>query len=155
MRRSRIVFFSLPSLADKRSFFIYCALAGEAATAPIAARLLQEGKEVYFPRTEGKEMYAVRFHGQPMRRGAFGILEPEGERYAGDLEVCVLPLLAADENFGRLGYGGGFYDRFLSGKNIFKIGLCYDFQLVDTVPREPHDVLLDAIVTDKRILIRR
>lgn len=58
--------------------------------------------------------------------------------------------------FRRLGYGGGYYDKYLSGKGkgMRKIGICYDFQLTDGLPSEEHDVLLDALVTDARILVR-
>ncbi len=147
-------FFSL-SFKGAHSFFLYNASGSEAATGGIAARLLAEGKEVYFPRVEGKTMAPVRYTGQALRRGAFGIGEPSGEPYGGTPDVCVLPLLAADGEFFRLGHGGGYYDRYLSGKEIYKVGLGYDFQLVGNVPHEPHDVRLDALVTDKRILIRR
>ena len=148
-------FFALPQARSAASYFLYNAFSHEAATRAIALRLLHEGKEVYFPRTRGKEMHAVRFYeGQALQKGTFGIEEPQGEPYFGKIEVCVLPLLAADTDFFRLGYGGGYYDRFLSDRNIYKIGLCYDFQLVDKVPREPHDAVLDALVTDKRTLVR-
>ena len=147
-------FFSLPA-SEKRSFFIYNAFSNETATAQIAARLLREGKAVCFPRTEGREMVAVRWQGQATVKGAFGIEEPVGEPYGGEIDVCVLPLLAADGQFYRLGYGGGFYDRFLTGKKIYKVGICYDFQIVGRVPREPHDVRLAALVTDARTMIRR
>ena len=71
-------------------------------------------------------------------------------------QVCVLPLLAADKSFRRLGYGGGFYDRWLArnGGGVFKVGVGYDFQLLDEIPAEAHDVLLDAVVTDARVLLR-
>lgn len=147
-------FFSVPKIVGADSFFVYNALAGEAATGNILARLLAENKKVYLPRTECKEMFAVRWEGQALQKGAFGIYEPGGEPFFGEIDVCVLPLLAADGQFYRLGYGGGYYDRFLSGKNIFKVGLCYDFQLTGRVPHEPHDIRLDALVTDKRILLR-
>ena len=101
-------------------------------------------------------MLAVRYEGGGLRAGRFGVSEPAGEETADKPDVCILPLLAADGQFRRLGYGGGYYDRYLSrkGKNMLKIGICYDFQLVGEVPSEEHDVLLDALVTDARVIVR-
>ena len=147
--------FSCPAFADAEGVFIYCSLAEEADTRRIIRELLARGKKVYLPRTEGKEMLAVRYTGE-LRPGKFGVSEPVGEETADKPDVCVLPLLAADSRFRRLGYGGGYYDRYLSrkGKNMLKIGICYDFQLVGEVPSEEHDVLLDALVTDARVIVR-
>ena len=101
-------------------------------------------------------MIAVRYEGGGLCPGKFGVSEPEGEESEDKPEVCILPLLAADGQFRRLGYGGGYYDKYLSGKGkgMRKIGICYDFQLTDGLPSEDHDVLLDALVTDARILVR-
>lgn len=149
-------FFGMPLVGEKRSFFIYRSFGSEADTLRISERLVSAGKEVYFPRVEGREMVAVRWVGQAFEKNRYGILEPQGEAYAGQPEVCVLPLLAADKSLYRLGYGGGFYDRYLSDKEkTYKIGLCYDYQLVERVAREAHDIPLDALVTDERVLIRR
>lgn len=147
-------FFRMP-IAREESFFIYRSFSTEADTSRIAERLVKEGKRVYFPRVEGREMVAVPWEGQAFVKNAYGILEPRGRAYDGNISVCVLPLLAADKSFCRLGYGGGYYDRFLSGRDIYKAGLCYDFQIVESVPCEAHDIRLDAIVTDKQTLIRR
>lgn len=157
--RDRRIFenlFSCPAFLRAESVFIYCSLEEEADTRRIIRELLARGKTVYLPRTEGREMFAVRYAGGELRRGNFGVSEPEGEESPDKPEVCILPLLAADRQFHRLGYGGGYYDRYFSrkGKDIWKIGLCYDFQLAGEVPSEAHDVLLDALVTDARLLVR-
>lgn len=148
--------FSFPAFARAESVFIYCSLAEEADTRGIIRALLEQGKRVYLPRTDGKAMSAVRYAGGALREGRFGVSEPIGEETADKPDVCILPLLAADGQFHRLGYGGGYYDRYFSqGKSgVLKIGICYDFQIADEVPSEEHDVLLDALVTDARILAR-
>ena len=148
--------FSFPAFAGAESVFIYCSLAQEADTRRIIGELLARGKRIYLPRTEGKDMLAVRYEGGELRMGKFGVCEPLGEETTDKPEVCVLPLLAADGQFRRLGYGGGYYDRYFSckGKDMRKIGVCYDFQLIGEVPSEAHDVRLDAIVTDARVLVR-
>lgn len=151
---------SLSLFTEADDYFLYRSVGSEADTSRIAAELLCRGKAVFFPRTEGKEMFPVRWRGEPLRRGAFGIEEPEGPPFAGVPQVCLLPMLAADASFYRLGYGGGYYDRWLararaSGAQVRAVGICYHFQLVDELPAEPHDVPLDALVTDKEIRIRK
>lgn len=148
--------FSFPAFARAESVFIYCSLEEEADTRGIIRALLEQGKRVYLPRMDGKAMSAVRYAGGALREGRFGVSEPIGEETADKPDVCILPLLAADGQFHRLGYGGGYYDRYFSqGKSdVLKIGICYDFQIADEVPSEEHDVLLDALVTDARILAR-
>ena len=149
--------FSLPRFCRAESFFVYHSVGTEAETLRIIRELSARGKRVYLPRVEGRGMVAVRYCGQALAEGRFKTPEPTGEAVSeGEtIEVCVLPLLAADERFRRLGYGGGFYDRYLSSRaDMLKIGICYDFQLLAEVPAEAHDVALDAIVTDCRILVR-
>ena len=62
--------------------------------------------------------------------------------------VCIVPALCFDKTGSRLGYGGGYYDRFLKSHNVFSIGLCYDSFLYDTIPSENHDIKVDSIVTE-------
>ncbi len=149
-------FLSLPEIRGKDTFFIYHAFGSEADTMPVIERLLEGEKSVFLPRVEGADMAAVPYRrGTPLRAGAYGIAEPAGAPFPGLLDVVVLPLLAADERGGRLGYGGGYYDRFLAGmsaRNALKVGYCYDFQVLAEVPSAPHDVPLDVIVTDKRVI---
>ena len=67
--------------------------------------------------------------------------------------MAIVPMLAVDEQGGRLGYGGGYYDRFFEeNREILKIGYAFDFQILDTVPTEETDIPLDIIVTDKQII---
>lgn len=147
---------ALPEVAAAKSLFVYKSFGTEADTGAILAALCGAGKEVFLPRVENGEMVAVRYTGQPLARGAFGIEEPCGEPFAGAPDVCIAPLLAADGQFRRLGYGGGYYDRYFAreGRGAFKIGICYDVQLIKTIPAEAHDARLDVIVTDKRVLRR-
>ena len=72
------------------------------------------------------------------------------------LGLILVPALACDRQGYRLGYGGGYYDRYFAreGRGAFKIGICYDVQLIKTIPAEAHDARLDVIVTDKRVLRR-
>lgn len=160
--RDRKIFeniFSLPFFAEKESFFLYNSFGSEADTRRIAEELLRRGKLVYFPRVEDGEILPVLYRGQSFLRGAYGIAEPEGEAFAGIPQVCVLPMLAADRSLYRLGYGGGYYDRWLARASraevqLLRVGICYHFQLSDELPSEAHDQPMDVLVTDEEILIR-
>ena len=70
-----------------------------------------------------------------------------------DISVTVLPLLAVDEKGNRLGYGGGYYDKYLAlHPATLKIGYCFDFQILKEIPTTETDVKVDVIVTDQRII---
>jgi 5-formyltetrahydrofolate cyclo-ligase len=85
----------------------------------------------------------------------FGILEPMDlvKIAPKNIEIIMVPGIVFDMKGHRLGYGLGFYDDFLEGlhKNL-KVGLCFDFQVAEEVPREEHDIPVDIIVTDKRVI---
>ncbi len=151
--------FSLPYFTEGESFFLYNAFGSEAATARIVRELLARGRQVYLPRVEGRDMLPVRYVGQPLSVGRYGIAEPQGEAFGGFPQVCLLPMLAADRACRRLGYGGGYYDRWLAraeaaGADVRKVGICYAFQVTERLPAEPHDISPDVIVTDEEILYR-
>jgi 5-formyltetrahydrofolate cyclo-ligase len=73
-----------------------------------------------------------------------------------DIDLIVVPGIAFDKRCYRLGFGAGYYDRFLRKLNFEKptIGLCYDFQIIHSIPIEGHDMPLDFVITEERILVR-
>ena len=98
-------------------------------------------------------MLPVRDRGLGFAAGAFGIQEPVGEAEDLSPDIVVLPMLAADRQLYRLGYGGGYYDRYLARRpQALRIGICYSFQLADRLPAEPHDLPLHILVTDGETL---
>ncbi|MBQ8884863.1 MAG: 5-formyltetrahydrofolate cyclo-ligase [Clostridia bacterium] len=144
-------FFS-SSAGDKARYFVYLSFSGEAPTDKLIARLQESGKAVYCPRLEGGKMFAVPI-GEDFSLSSLGIREPVGEVYAGGIDVVVLPLLAIDKKGNRLGYGGGYYDRFLAEHpEALPVAWCYDFQLTESVPSEPWDIPARLIITDKQII---
>jgi small GTP-binding protein len=89
-----------------------------------------------------------------MKKGAYGILEPKTVRKADEnnIDVILVPGLAFDRNGGRMGFGKGYYDRLLESSKAVKIGLCYDFQILEKIPTEIHDVPMNFVITEKEIL---
>ena len=87
---------------------------------------------------------------QDLQAGAFGILEPTGKLFTDykKIDVAVVPGMAFDKEGRRLGRGKGYYDRFLRLlPNTYKIGICFSWQLVDHVPTDEHDILMDQVLS--------
>ena len=91
--------------------FTYLSFSVEAGTDKLIQRLLERGDKVLCPRVEGKEMLAIEW-GEDFSLSAFGIREPMGTPFDGNIDLIVTPLLAADRQGNRLGYGRGYYDTF-------------------------------------------
>lgn len=135
-------------IEDYESFFVYNSVNSEADTKRIINKLVESGKKVYLPRVVGKELEAVPL-GDKFITSPFGIEEPVGNAYTGDIDVAIIPAFAFDLHGSRIGYGGGYYDRFLSNRDIYKVLLAYDFQFVSDIPQNMDDVPVDYILTDK------
>ncbi len=131
------------------SYFIYNSVGSEAGTGRIVSALLAAGKQVYLPRVEGKEIVPVPYG--PLKKGAYGIPEPQGAAFSGTPEVTAVPLLAVDPRGYRLGYGGGYYDRYLKNKNTVKVGLGFALQLSDELCEDEWDEPLDAFICERGI----
>lgn len=144
----------LSAFADRESFFVYNSFGSEADTHNIIARLSAAGKRVYLPRTEGGVMVAVPYQsGDTLVKNKFGIEEPEGQAYEGEIEVCITPLLAVNESGYRLGYGGGYYDRYFAAHpHILKAGIGYALQLCSESFEGGNDVPLDIYVSERGII---
>lgn len=133
-----------------RSFFVYHAVGTEAGTAEIVSALRAAGKTVCLPRICGGRMLAAPYG--ELAEGAYGIPAPAGGEDT-PCEVALAPLLAVDEEGYRLGYGGGYYDAYFAAHPaLVRVGLCYEAQRTDRLPREAHDVPLHAVITERGIV---
>jgi 5-formyltetrahydrofolate cyclo-ligase len=83
-------------------------------------------------------------------KGRYNIMEAVGDTIEPDL--VLVPAIAFDEEGYRIGYGKGYYDKYLSKHNCYSIGLAYDFQILKSIPHDRHDISVNMIVTDKRII---
>ena len=148
----KAVFGETDGAGMRRTFFIYLSFSLEAPTDKLIQRLIEYGWRIYCPRVEGKEMVAVEYS-EELTLSKFGAREPLGIAYTGRIDLAIVPMLAVDEQGRRLGYGGGYYDRFLAehGETL-RLAYGFDFQILRQVPTQEHDLVMDGIVTDKRIL---
>jgi 5-formyltetrahydrofolate cyclo-ligase len=127
----------------------YFAFGSEVTTELIIERATILGKKVALPRVEEDKITFYELSStKSLIRGRFGIMEPPPYGQMSDIDILVAPGIAFDKKGNRLGYGKGFYDRFLSGKRTFSIGLAYGFQLLENLPHDTHDKRLDAIASE-------
>lgn len=119
--------------------------------------LLNKDKNFYLPRCSGKNLDVCPFENESqLKEGKYGILEPitEAMEDLSIIDIVFIPALCADKNFNRIGYGGGFYDRFLSNESLRakKITVVPDELLYNSIPSEKTDIRSDMIITQSRII---
>ncbi|MCR5589083.1 MAG: 5-formyltetrahydrofolate cyclo-ligase [Bacteroidales bacterium] len=143
---------ALPEFQRARVVLLYWSMADEVQTHAFVERWYKE-KTLLLPCVDGDDLRLRQYTGpECMVAGEqFGIGEPSGEEWT-DLdavELIVVPGVAFDRQNNRMGRGRGFYDRLLkSTPNAVKVGVAYDFQILDSIPVEPHDVKMDRVITE-------
>lgn len=161
--RIRKALFALPQYQNAGRLLIYASYGEEVSTWELMEAALAAGKQVFCPRVEGAgSMSFYRINGRKeLAPGFRGILEPPAQEWRkyrmlplseGESDLVVMPGAAFDRSCGRLGYGGGYYDRFLQTRDIRKIALGFSCQILDTLVQEPEDVRPDLIVTEREII---
>ncbi|MDN4594520.1 5-formyltetrahydrofolate cyclo-ligase [Polycladomyces subterraneus] len=154
------------TLVDLESFrrastvFFYLPFRKEVDTWDAIRVAWQAGKRVVVPKADTKaktmELYAIQ-PDTPLIEGAYGILEPpakpDSRVIPAAVDLAVVPGVGFDEQGYRLGYGGGYYDRFFlgAGAGMIRIGVAYPFQMVETVFPEAHDQRMHVIITAERV----
>ncbi len=145
----------LEPILNATHVFCFLSVNHEVDTHEFIDWLINQGKNVSIPKIINGEMLAVRFPGwQNLVSGKFGIREPEQiDIVSSPVDVCITPGTGFSPRGGRLGLGQGYYDRWFSeNMATFKIAPAYELQVVDDLPVENHDIPVDLIVTEKRIL---
>lgn len=132
------------------SILLFYALDDEVCTHNFV-RELAATKRVYLPVVHGETMSIAPYESDnALRKGAFDIYEPYLANSSDTItDVAVVPGVAFSPQGVRLGRGRGYYDKFLAQHPCYRIGLCFSFQLLDSIPCLAHDVRMNSIVTDK------
>jgi 5-formyltetrahydrofolate cyclo-ligase len=149
----------LPAYRSARSVMAYYPIRGEVDIMPLLQDILKN-KSLLLPRIGAPGcMHAAKISGlDELAAGIFGTMEPNSscaEALLSDIDLAIVPLVAFSKDCGRLGYGGGYYDRFLSGADFTKIGAAFECQRAETLNCRAHDVKMDKIVTEKYIYMPR
>lgn len=150
----------LPELRNARTIHCYVSMneRREVNTHPLLKNLLESGSKVAVPVTliESGTLYHAHLEGfDDLEPNKWGVLEPTGDKRISeqDLDLVIVPMVGGDIHKNRIGYGMGFYDRFLQNVSCPTVGLLFECCLVDKIPVEPFDVKLDTLVTEKREII--
>lgn len=151
-------FVSMAEFSKAKIIALYMPLDNEVATFNVVSHALAMKKTVLAPVVCGEGLVFRQIRNiSDVRPGAFGILEPDAcnsDYELRSIDIIVVPGVAFDIHGRRIGFGKGFYDKILyslEGQGRL-IGFCYDFQLVDEIVGEHHDVKMDIIITEKRVI---
>lgn len=150
----------LPEFLYSRTIALYSPIGSELNILSLAKISTELGKKVLFPKVIGQtdmEFCFVKDLAELSVNGKFGINEPTRNTYAeiGEIDMIILPALCFDKNKSRLGYGKGYYDRYLKrAKKAIKVGVSFDEQILQerNIPTDKTDIPCDMIITDKRII---
>ncbi len=151
---------ALAKVRDADEILSFSPLAGEVDVGYFNIQALQNGKALYLPRcingTSEMNFHSVQTL-DVLESGSYRIMEPPADApvWQNDAKkhsVCIIPAMSYDKKGYRLGYGKGFYDRYLASKSTFKIGVCYSEFLSESLPRGRFDLAVDIIVTEKGII---
>ena len=150
-KKIHVNLFSTKEWKEAKNIFCYFSIKNEIDTQNL---LSIKEKNWYIPKISGKKLLICPYDKYKLKPNKFGILESETTPVTADLiDTIIIPALAADKNGYRIGYGGGYYDRFLKDKknNIIKIVLLYSDLLFDNIENDKFDQKCNLIVTDKEI----
>ncbi|VVC03888.1 5-formyltetrahydrofolate cyclo-ligase family protein [Candidatus Bilamarchaeum dharawalense] len=145
---------SHPKFPEAKIVAFYMTKGSEVDTKKMIERAIKEGKQVLVPVT-GQKIAFYKFQSfDDLVQGKFGIMEPKSKDTP--FEQCPDIIIVPGVTFGlcmhRLGYGKGYYDRYLSDCKAFRIGICFDFQIIDKLPVHENDQRMNCIITDKRTI---
>ena len=143
---------ALPEFLDADCFFAYMDFKKEVMTRDLIEKALQMGKTVAVPRVEDDDMvyYEIKDF-STLKSGYFGIMEPDGGKVCTREEGFLLvPGVAFDPARHRVGYGKGFYDKYLIKHQQYRtLALAFEFQVVDSIPTDSYDIRPDGIITEE------
>jgi 5-formyltetrahydrofolate cyclo-ligase len=139
---------------DAQKVGAYYPIGSEIFTQDIIQELLSEDKEVFLPKVIGDHMEFRKITSfSSLERGSFDIMEPKEDCPTdNNLDVILVPTVGVDSTGVRLGYGHGFYDKFLAENKITTISLTLEKQIIKKIPKSEHDILMDWILTEDKMI---
>lgn len=148
----------LPAWQNAAKILCYVSSALEVSTREIINAAWQQGKEVYAPLCTDKQGHMTFYRiasEKDLTPGYYNILEPVSGLpplpKSQPQDLCIVPALSYDEQFYRLGFGKGYYDRFLSSFNGVKVGICYEENMQPLLPHDCFDIAVDFIITQSKL----
>lgn len=137
---------------NSQSIFVYVSKNKEVETKDFIKKAIADGKKIYVPKIKDHKMFAAKLDDlSELQAGAFDIPTSKSLEFIKDPDLSICPGLSFDDVKNRLGYGGGFYDKFLGENKTTKIGLMIsDFRSIK-IPADPWDIKMDFIITENKI----
>lgn len=135
---------------DAKNILIYNSMEDEVRTSEFINKWKAQ-KTFFLPVVVGDDIVFREFSStSQLKESSFGIMEPTGDDFADykKIDLIIVPGVAFDRNKNRLGRGKGYYDRFLKKVNAPKMGICFDFQLLDRIPAESNDIKMDYVISE-------
>ena len=145
---------NLPEFKKAKVVAFYLPVNGEVDTLEMVRWAHEEGKEVCVPVLHEKKPMCMAVY-EPvdeLKKGKYNIPEPAGKPEKHQVDMVIVPGVVFDREGHRIGMGGGHYDKYLKDRKCVNVGLCFDFQLVDKLPREQHDIPMNIIITEHEVL---
>ena len=132
----------------------YYPIGSEILTQDIMQEILSDGKELYLPKVKAGNMEFRKITDfSNLEKGSFEIMEPKDECPVDNLlDLLLVPAVGISEEGVRLGYGHGYYDKFLAKNKIETIALTYDKQIIKKIPKSEHDIVMNWILTEDRFV---
>ncbi len=142
------------SFRNAQKVGVYHPIGSEVLTQDIIQELLSNGKDVFLPKVIGEKMEFRKISDfSSLEKGSFDIMEPKDDcQTDNNLDVLLVPTVGISPIGVRLGYGHGFYDKFLAEHKTTTISLTWEKQIVKNIPKSEHDIIIDWIVTEDRFL---
>ena len=144
---------ALPEFINAHNIMIYWSMPDELPTHDFIIRWSKK-KTMLLPVVKGEDMLIKPFSTkEELKQGSLGIWEPDTQKeYLNSIDLVIVPGVAFDRNKSRLGRGKGYYDRYFINKRIVKIGVCFDFQLLESIPIDSFDIKMDKVVTNSILI---
>jgi len=151
---------SLPEYKASEMIFCFIGVRNEIDTMPFINAAMQAGKCVCAPRCIDNETMEARVISgfNDLERGMYGLMEPNNRCRTiepAEIDLAIIPCLACDAEGHRIGYGGGYYDKYMADKRFCKAVLCREQDIIDNAPVDSYDVTVDIVITEKQIYRRK
>ncbi|OGL38872.1 MAG: 5-formyltetrahydrofolate cyclo-ligase [Candidatus Schekmanbacteria bacterium RIFCSPHIGHO2_02_FULL_38_11] len=153
---------NLREFKDAKTIFCYISKGKEVCTEDIIKKSIYMNKKIIAPRVDVHKdkivLHEIKSLKNDLSAGFKGILEPKLHlptlNNIRNINFAIIPGIAFDRNGRRIGFGKGFFDKLLSKKNLYPVlcGIAFDFQIIDDIPYFSHDICMDIIVSEKRII---
>jgi len=147
LRKSRV-------FKDAKKIGAYYPIGSEVFTQDIMQEILSVGKELFLPKVAGDEMEFRKITDfSCLEKGSFDIMEPKDDcPVDNDLDLILVPTVGASQDGIRLGYGLGFFDKFLAKNNVETVSLVFEKQVIKKIPRSDHDIAMGWILTEDKLV---